>query len=656
MNFSSTNKTRFDEILDRLQTGGSTNAHLGIVDALRIHTPIILPNLGQGIYTGPQGDDNTANTKCGNAPQRYENRLAGAPFPPIGGNINCGFGGCLDGDVVSTINQQRPDLLPVLGTATYPNNFSLSLDAAGNIVSTTQKLNHLPPTPFPEAPGYSNINYSGYRNGWRGKNTILILLTDGGVSNPTAFTGQINIVDQFEQTFYQSQCASSAIPCELKRIGIGLGQNANTQQLTNFAVGFNGAQQDDNHLVFPAVPTTVQGINDLIQNILETITIIDFTQTNEITYNVLNLNTNNEDVCLYNDNQFLAEVIPAIKELQNDDPNWKLTSIDFTGQTLLSHETLQNLIDEFPTFKDDIRSINLTHCVNMFGELIQDPNTLVDGPLLQILKHATNKLINLDLSGCTNLNILTSDIEILVEQALNTTTNPNCILKYLGISGIDISSDLLAIFTQLGKNGTLEMLCAAKCKIDDTLFAQALPNLIYSNAPNNSISTLKHIVLDENKITGAGLEAFVTAGVGGNTLIGDLKRIFVQFQKKPVTGGTQSPPAGCLNIQATTLQPDDWLPFLVYNNTGLLVTQGQYSSSEIGSIEAVANGFVTTDGTAIFAVNGKILNDYQAFAYIAGGYFNKQTFDQLASLPADWNEPGVFYINNSSCIPGKVIY
>ena len=99
---------------------------------------------------------------------------------------------------------------------------------------------------------------------------------------------------------------------------------------------------------------------------------------------------------------------------------------------------------------------------------------------------------------------------------------------------------------------------------------------------------------------------------------------------------------------------------LVYNGTGD-VTGGQYSGSEIQNIEAVAPGFVTTDAgtglnTAIFAVNGKKTNDYQAFAYIAGGYFRYQTIEQLASLPADWNEPGVFFGDNSSCIPRKVIY
>ena len=620
------NKTsdRFDAILASIDVGGSTNAHLGVNQALDLHKNQD-PNIGPGI-----APINLTPALCGNMPQRL--------------SLN-GLGGLAD-DIVSFINSNNQvlppqNIAPDLTTypnAVYPNNF----DNNG-----TALANRLPPWD-------DNI---GYRNGWRAGNTIMIILTDGAIGNLTSYTASINALDNWETgAGANSFSGSTSAGSTLTRIAIGL-NGSNQSQIEMFSRGnpggsLNLSQDDNHHLTFPNVPPQT-GLTTILNQILDSVINISFTNTNYVKYMELSLNRLLGS-CLYNDVNFLEEVIPAILELQhplNGNPDIKLSSIDLTGQSLLTYATLRHLIDSIP-FKDNIRSINLTGCVLMAGELIKDGTT--DGPLLEILKNPNGGLVNLELTGCTGLS--SNDIKTLLEDGVNKTNNSNCTLKYLAITGIDISSDLLAIFTQLGQNDTLEMLCAGKCEIDNTLFTQALPNLIYSNAPNSSISTLKHIVLDENKITGAGLEAFVNASVGANILIGDLKRIFVQFQKTPVTGGTQPPPAGCLNILNTLLQPNDWLPFLVYNSTGD-VTQGQYNAPEIITIEDPTNGYVTGTGvTPIFAVNGKKANVYQAFAYIAGGYFNYQTFQQLASLPADWDDPSVFYINNSSCIPGKVIY
>lgn len=616
---------RFDAILNTITTGGGTNAHLGVRQALSLHK-------NQGSNIGPGiAPTNIPPALCGNMPQRLDSTTG----PPLG----------LSDDIVSFINNGAPHLISPNNTifplASYPNNF----DSTGNPLP-----NKLPPW----------SNNSGYRNGWRAGNTIILLLTDGAIGNFGDYVASITALDNWETGPGPTDfSATTGGGSTLTRIAIGL-NGSNTSQITLFSRGnpggsLNLSQDDNHHLTFPDVQTTQ--LTDILNQILDSVINISFTNTNKVEYMELSLNPL-DGSCLYTDAQFLEEVIPEITALQDPvggNSNIKLSSIDLTGQLLLTHVTLQNLINLIPNFKDNIRSINLTGCVNMVGELIKDGTT--DGPLLEILKNPNGGLVNLELTGCTGLS--SNDIKTLVEDGVNTTNNSNCTLKYLAISGIDISSDLLAIFTQLGKNDTLEMLCAGKCEIDNALFALALPNLIYSDAPNSSISTLKHIVLDENKITGAGLETFVNAGVGANILIGDLKRIFVQFQKTPVTGGTQLGPAGCSNILTTLLQPNDWLPFLVYNSTGN-VTQGQYSASEIDTIENPTKGYVTGTGTGvtpIFAVNGRSsANDYQAFAYIAGGYFNYQTFQQLASLPADWDDPSVFYINNSSCIPGKVIY
>ena len=620
---------RFDAILAAITTGGSTNAHLGVNQALALHKNQD-PNIGPG--SDPIHQDPAL---CGNMPQRLS---ANGP-------------GALANDIISSINSNNPQNFAPDNTtyplAVYPNNF----DSSGQLVNT-----RLPP--------WSDSN-NGYRNGWRAGNTIMIILTDGAIGNFNSYIASINALDAWETgTGVNSFSGSTSTGSTLTRIAIGL-NGSNQSQIERFSRGnpggsLNLSQDDNNHLTFPNVPPQL-GLPTILNQILDSVINISFTNTNNVEYMELSLNRLLGS-CLYNDVNFLEEVIPAILELQVGNPAIKLSSIDLTGQTLLSYATLQNLIDLIPNFKDNIRSINLTGCVGMAGELIKDGTT--DGPLLEILKNLNpnpnpnSGLVNLELIGCTGLS--SNDIKTLLEDGVNKTNNSNCTLKYLAITGINISSDLLAIFTQLGKNDTLEMLCAAKCEIDNTLFAQALPNLIYSNAPNSSISTLKHIVLDENKITGVGLKAFVDAGVGANTLIGDLKRIFVQFQQTLVTGGTQSPPAGCTNVPGTSLQPNDWLPFLTYNGNNVI--QGQYSDTEIASINIGGNAnspFVTGTGagvTPIFAVNGKIQNNYQAFVYIAGGYFNYLSFQQLTTLPADWDDPGVFYINNSSCIPGKVIY
>ena len=386
---------RFSAIIDRIQVAGGTNAHLGVDYAVNMH-------INQTPHVGPSGNPLVPITKCGNYPQRGQNPST-APFITSGQ-----LTGCLVGDIETTINLAPPSSFLALNGVTFPNNFDQ------NNTNAIQKL-RLPPYPYPTGP-LTPFNGSGYRNGWRACNTILILLTDGVVNSVPLFNTAVTGLDNFETISFPANVIDQ--DCTLTRIGIGLGAAGSGPQIDNFAWGSIVPGGDAFHRSIQDVPITPSGISDLVNEVLESVTIVNFTLTSDQQYIELYLNQNDEEICCYTDTQFKEEVIEGpngIKEkyaAANTAGNvWKLSSLDLTGQYKLTHVTLKNLIGAGINFKQNIRTLILDGCYGINDSAVYTQVTtsgFTAGPLMKIMDESTpNGFVNLVLSdtGITSAGI-----------------------------------------------------------------------------------------------------------------------------------------------------------------------------------------------------------------------------------------------------------
>ena len=635
---------RFAAIIDAIQVAGGTNAHLGIDDAINKH-------INQTPYVGPSGDPTDTNTRCGN----YQQRLQNPATPPFqsGGGIT----GCLPGDVVTTINQLPPSNFIAPAGVTFPNNFD-------ETNSNVTQQGRLPPFPYPLITGpLTPFNGSGYRNGWRACNTILILLTDGAVNSVPLFNTAVAGVDTFETVDFP---ATRVDPdCTLTRIGIGLGIGGSGTQIDNFAWGSVVSANDPFHRSIQNVPITSTGISDLVNEVLESITIVNFTLTSEQKYIELYLNQNEERICSYTDQQFLGEVIEGDNGIVENFylGDWELTTLDLTGQIHLTSLTLINLLNANVDFKENIRTLILDGCIEMNDSAIftQDATGTIAGPLMEIMNDSD--LVNLVLS---NTGITSAGIDLLVNGF--TDVNSNFIngvkqsetLKYLNVDGIDLSgaTDLESIITGLANvnaDSKLECLSMQRCSIGNIMLTNT--NNLRTLIKNPSTSKLVHIHLDQNNMDPQIVRNHVATYAGATNFTQYIQRIFLQFQTTQVTGAPlPAPTAATLTDWTTATTP--LLPLLQINANND-VTNGQYTNTEVTDINAGPSRIINGNTIPIFVVNGYTpppTNLYQAWVEIPVGSNNFHVGSTYPyPIPANWVEPGVFNHNNPTPVLGKVI-
>ena len=639
---------RFAAIIDALQVAGGTNAHLGLDDAIDMH-------INQSPYIGPSGDPTDLITTCGNYMQRDQNPA----YAPFVGQPVAPFNGCLPGDIVTTINQLPPSNFTATPGVTFPNNFD-------ETNSNVTQQHRLPPFPYPLITGnFTPFNGSGYRNGWRACNTILILLTDGAVNSVPLFNTAVNGVDTFETATFP---ASRIDPdCTLTRIGIGLGQAGSGTQIDNFAWGSVVSANDPFHRSIQNVPITSTGISDLVNEVLESITIVNFTLTSEQKYIELYLNQNEERICSYTDQQFLDEVIEGDNGIVENFnlSNWELTTLDLTGQIHLTSLTLINLLNANVDFKKNIRTLILDGCIGMNDSAIftQDAAGTTAGPLMEIMNHSD--LVNLVLS---NTGITSAGIELLVNGFTDVNVNfingvkQSKTLKYLNVDGINLSGpgappavppleNIMIGLANVGPDSKLECLSMRRCSIENIMLTN--PNYLQSLIISaTSTSKLVHIHLDQNGMDTSAVQTFVnTLNVG--TLISTLNRIFIQFQTTPVTGGTPLPAPTTASLADWTSATSPLLQIDANND----VINGQYTNAEVTDINAGPSRIINGSTIPIFVGNGYTqANLYQAWVEIPVG---SNTFHVGSTypypIPANWIEPGIFNHNNPTPVLGKVI-
>ena len=682
---------RLNQILEPLGPNGLTNG--GNATSVMLNYHAVHQEFAGVSYVGPQGnydpetDSGDKNTRCGNYIQRLNNKFIGQG---VCGNFTNNLGSCITydgkipGDVVTTITNNnlgngqtrtpaKDVAIPGQSSSppdfeNYPNNFS-DVQTGGiyqeAVVQGTTLLS-LPPYLYSNT--LNGSIYAGYRNGWRNLNTIFIWVTDGQITTSVPgpnFATAISQLNTFENNL---QCNSIFSNC-LTRIGIGFGSGAAQDELEAFA-GITTANipgvvttEDEYHRVINQANLSNAAMTQLAEDVLSSVTNFSFTQTTSPEYQVLSLNRGVS--CPYTDEQFINEIIPLIKDVILPAPNGngeKLSTLDLTGQILLSNVTLQALI-AIPGFKENIKTLILSGCSNMSNAI---DNGVIDS-LITILNgdpnDADNGLINLDLSF-TGIN--SAGISTLVTNSNGNGIQTSQTLKYLNIDGIAFPNsgnnpaNLNSVMSGLSQNTSLECLSMQLCQLDNNMLDD-VNNLKKLIETTTSQSKLIHIHLDQNNMDFNEIQAFVTNQPPGNGFvignkIPSLTRVFIQFQKKlsqlESTGSLPNPPPN----PPTSVWVQEQLLSVNGNNS---VTSGQFTTQQVQAINGVAS-LINGNSIPVFVVNGYTqANIFQAWVEIplGSGLFYEGGNYPITHLPTDpWYEPGVFNHNNPNVVLGRVVY
>ena len=677
---------RFNQLLDAfgIPAGGTNGAEAvnGLTELHKTHqffngTSYVGP---QGNFvpasTAPNGNETPAsgdpNSRCGNYIQRYNNTLI---IPQVcGSDVNTPLScsnqnGEMPGDKETNLVGDLPRniAIPAPAAFDYPNNFN-SGDPTSNIPIGNYELAKvpngepnagqlsLPPYRYP----ITGTQHIGYRNGWRNLNTILIWVTDGAINTGNDgivnFTNEIATLNTFEQNL-QLQCNSIFGNC-LTRIAIGFGNGAVVDELEAFAgitnQDYTGivANGDEYHRVINQADLSVQAMTNLAEDVLSSVTNISFTQTTSPEYSILSLNRGTS--CPYTDTQFINEIIPLIQDLI--DNGGKLSTLDLTGQILLTNVTLEALI-VIPDFLANIKTLILSGCSDMTDNAITSLITILNGGD----GNPQNGLVNLDLSftGITSAGISTLVTDGNVPGVQSSQT-----LKYFNIDGIPFPNtntnpaNLNIVMSGLSQNTSLECLSMRLCQLDNNMIDDEdnLKKLIETPSQSNLI----HIHLDQNNMNCIEIKAFVTStdpignqlpnGFDPANKIDSLTRVFMQFQITAITTPLQPPTTPPINVWVTEglLQVND-------NNAVII---GQYLTSEVQAINGVTS-LINGVGIPVFVANGYTqANIYQAWVEIplGSGQFRVGGTYQTPAPTDPWYEPGIFNHNNPNVVLGKVLY
>ena len=677
---------RFNQLLDAFGIpGGGTNGAEAVQGLTELHETHQFFN-GTS-YVGPQGNyvpasidaggnqtpaSGDPNSRCGNYIQRYNNRVITSQVcgSDITNPLSCSNeNGEMPGDKETNLAGELPRNIAIPGAAqiNYPNNFDSGNPANGNdLVGNYQEavvpigeLNagqlSLPPYRYPIT-GTQNI---GYRNGWRNLNTILIWVTDGAINVGNGgivnFTNQIAILNAFENNLL---CNSIFSKC-LTRIAIGFGSGAVVDELEAFA-GINNQDYtgivpngDEYHRVINQANLSVQTMTQLAEDVLSSVTNISFTQTDSPEYSILSLNRGTS--CPYTDTQFINEIIPLIQDLI--DNGGKLSTLDLTGQILLTNVTLEALI-VIPDFLANIKTLILSGCSDMTDNAITSLITILNGGD----GNPQNGLVNLDLSFT---GITSAGISTLVTDGNVPGVQSSLTLKYLNIDGIPFPNtntgnvnnpiNLNNVMSGLSQNTSIECLSMQSCQLDNNMLD--INNLKKLIETPSSLSNLIHIHLDQNNMDFNEITTFVTNqngnGFNPNNKIASLTRVFMQFQKKNVQGILPNPPND--NVVPTNVWVEEEL-LQVNNNNAVII--GQYLTSEVQAINGVTPP-INGNLIPVFVANGYAqANDYQAWVEIplGSGQFRVGGTYQTPAPTDPWYEPGIFNHNNPNVVLGKVLY